>query len=269
MIYRKLGKWGLHISAISIGNHVDWAKNIPDEQTDAIITRAYEGGVNYFDSAEKYAMGRCEELIGKIINKHEWPRESLVLGTKVTPSGVQGAPANRRGLGRKHLIEMCERSLRTYKTDHLDLFFCHRPDPNVSAEEIVLTMNLLIRQGKILHWGTSDHSPELLLEMHQIARDYQMEGPAMEQTWYNMVGRKRVENDLLPLLNTYGMGITAYSSLAGGFLTGKYLDGVPEDSRMANKNLDDFLAPERVEVLRQFVGIANDLGTKMPILALA
>ncbi len=270
MEYRKLGKWGLQISAISVGNHVDWGKNIPDEQTEEIIVKAYEGGVNYFDSAEKYANGRCEELIGQTINKHGWARETLVLGTKVTPSGVKGAPPNRTGLGRKHLTEMCERSLRTYKTDHLDLLFCHRPDPNVSPEEIVLTMNRLIQQGKILHWGTSDHSPELLREMHRIADAYNMEGPAMEQTWYNMIGRARIERDLVPLFQERGMGITAYQPLAGGLLTGKYLDGVPEDSRAAKaQHHRDFLTDERLDVVRRFNQIADNLGTTMPVLALA
>ena len=177
MQYRKLGKWGLNISAISMGNHIDWAQNIPDEQTEAILVKAYEGGVNYFDSAEKYANGAQQPLIGKIIKKHSWPRDSLILGSKVTPSGLKGAPANGKGLGRKHLVEACERALRDYETDYLDLYFCHRPDPNVSAEEIVLTMNLLIQQGKILYWGTSDHSPELLMEMHAIARQRGLQGP--------------------------------------------------------------------------------------------
>jgi voltage-dependent potassium channel beta subunit len=270
MEYRKLGKWGLQVSAISIGNHVDWGKNIPDEQTEAIITRAYEAGVNYFDSAEKYAMGRCEELIGEIINKKGWSRESLVLGTKVTPSGVKDAPANRRGLGRKHLTEMCERSLRTYKTDHLDLFFCHRPDSNVSAEEIVRTMNLLIQQGKILHWGTSDHSPELLLEMHAVARQLNMEGPAMEQTWYNMMGRARIERDLLPLFENYGMGVTAYQPLGGGLLTGKYLgDTLPQGSRAdKQQRFQDSLTEDRLAVVRQFKEIADELGVTLAVLAL-
>ena len=270
MIYRKLGKWGLQVSALSIGNHIDWAKTIPDEETEAIITRAYEGGVNYIDTAEKYANGKQQPLVGSIIRKKGWPRNSLVLGTKVTPSGIAGAPPNARGLGRKHVIEVCEQALRDYDTDHLDLLFCHRPDPNVSPQEVVRTMNLLIQQGKILHWGTSDHSPELLLEMHAYAESEGMEGPAMEQTWYNMIGRARVENDLLPLLRNYGMGVTAYQPFAGGMLTGKYLDGIPEDSRYAqNEHHQNFITEERLEVVRGFKQIADELGCPMPVFALA
>jgi voltage-dependent potassium channel beta subunit len=270
MEYRNLGKWGLPISAISVGGHADWGKNIPDEQTEEILVKAYEGGVNYFDSAESYGDGRTEEVIAEVINKHGWARESLILGTKISVKGVKGAPRTGRGMHRKHIVEMVERALGRYKTDHLDLLFCHRPDASVPAEEVVVTMNRLMDQGKILYWGTSDHSPTLLMEMHAIAERLGMEGPMMEQTWYNMFGRARLEDELVPLFERYGMGITAYQPLAGGILTGKYQDGIPEGSRMERTVwARERLTEERLNKVSQFMDVAAELGITMPVLALA
>jgi voltage-dependent potassium channel beta subunit len=270
MEYRNLGKWGLKISGLSVGGHADWGKNIDDGQTDAILVAAYDAGINYIDSAEKYADGRCEEVIAASIHKHGWARDTLILGTKVSLGGVKGASATQQGMQRKHLVEACEKSLRRYKTDHLDLLFCHRPDPTVPAEEVVTTMNRLIGQGKILYWGTSDHSPALLMEMHTIARELGMEGPHVEQTWYNMLGRARLERDLVPLFRRYGMGTTVYQPLAGGFLTGKYLDGIPDQSRFARGAwMQKQLTPERLDKCRQLKQVADDLGMPMARLAIA
>jgi voltage-dependent potassium channel beta subunit len=270
MEYRKLGKWGLKISGISVGGHADWGKNISDSQTEEILVAAYEAGVNYIDSAEKYADGKCEEVIAATVRKHGWARDSLILGTKVSIGGIKGAAATQKGMQRKHLVESCEKSLRRYGTDHLDLLFCHRPDETVPPEEVVTTMNHLIRQGKIFYWGTSDHSPELLMEMHTIARELGMEGPHMEQTWYNLLGRARIERDLVPLFRRYGMGTTVYQPLAGGFLTGKYLDGVPEDSRFARGEwMRKQLTQERLEKCRKLKEVADDLGMPLARLAIA
>ncbi len=270
MEYRNLGKWGLPISAISVGGHADWGKNIPDELTEEIIVTAYEGGVNYFDSAEKYADGRCEEVIAETIRKHDWPRETLILGTKVSLGGVSGATSTEKGMHRKHIVEVVERSLRTYGTDHLDLLFCHRPDTSVPPEEMVVTMNRLMRQGKILYWGTSDHSAELLLRMHRIAEDLGMEGPHMEQTWYNVFGRARIEDELLPLFRRHGMGVTAYQPLCGGILTGKYQDGIPEGSRLERATwARDRLTDERLEKVDQLMEVADGLGMPVATLSLA
>ncbi len=270
MEYRTMGRWGLKLSAVSVGGHVDWGKGIPDEQTEAILVAAYEGGINYIDSAEKYADGRCEEIIAATIRKHGWARDTLVLGTKISLGGRKGAGPNQQGMGRKHLTEVCEASLRRYGTDHLDLLFCHRPDPGVSAEEVVRTMNRLIDQGKILYWGTSDHSPALLMEMHTVARELGMEGPHVEQTWYNLLGRARIERDLVPLFERYGMGTTTYQPLMGGILTGKYLDGVPEGSRFADREwMQRGLTPERLDKVRQLQAVADDLGVPLVQLAIA
>ncbi len=270
MEYRKLGKHGLKISAVSVGGHADWAKNIPDEQTEQIVVTAYDAGVNYIDSAEKYGNGRCDELLGKIIRKQGWSRDSLVIGSKISKGGCKGSVPTSQGMHRKHLVESCHRALRCYDTDHLDLFFCHRPDPEVPAEEVVRTMNDLIRQGKILYWGTSDHSPELLFEMHDIAGKLGLEGPHMEQTWYNLLGRARIERDLKPLFSKYGMGTTVYQPLGGGILTGKYLEGIPEGSRFSrNEWMRRSLTEKRLEKVRELGRIAGNLGISMPTFAVA
>jgi voltage-dependent potassium channel beta subunit len=270
MEYRNLGKWGLPISAVSVGGHVDWGKSIPDEQTEEILVTAYEGGVNYFDSAEKYAEGRCEELIAQTIFKQGWRRETLILGTKISVKGLTGAAPTERGMHRKHIVETVERSLRRYRTDHLDLLFCHRPDPSVPAAEVVTTMNRLVQQGKVLYWGTSDHSATLLMEMHGIADRRGMEGPQMEQTWYNLIGRARIEDELLPLFERFGMGITAYQPLCGGILTGKYQDGIPKGSRLDRVEWARAgLTQQRLEKVRQFKQVADDLGMSLATMAIA
>ncbi|MFP4379236.1 MAG: aldo/keto reductase [Candidatus Sumerlaeia bacterium] len=270
MQYRKLGKWGLPISVLSVGNHIDWGKNIPDEQTEEIMVTAYEAGVNYIDTAEKYAEGRCTELLAQTMRKHNWPRESIILGTKISVRGLEGAPPTNKGMHRKHIVELVEKNLKLYKTDYLDLLFCHRPDPAITAEEVVTTMNHLIRQGKILHWGTSDHDPTYLMEMFAVAERLGLEGPAMEQTWYNLFGRKRLEQDLLPLFKRYGMGITAYQPLCGGILTGKYIEGIPEDSRMQKSEWQRAgLTENRLNRVRQLKAIADELDAPMPAFALA
>jgi voltage-dependent potassium channel beta subunit len=269
MIYRRLGRTGLKVSAISVGAFKTFAMTIPDATAEAILRTAYDAGVNYFDGAEAYANGKADELIGDIIARQGWPRENYVLAGKV--SSGKWPEATRRGQQRKHIVECCDATLKRFRTDHIDLFFCHRPDDEVTAEEVVVTMNRLLDQGKILYWGTSDHPAEKLIEMHQVAERLGLEGPAMEQTWYNLVGRARIERDLVPVIQRYGTGITAYSPLNGGVLTGKYLDGIPQDSRLANPVFDWVSRPTelRTQVIRQLKGVADDLGVPLHHLALA
>jgi aryl-alcohol dehydrogenase-like predicted oxidoreductase len=176
----------------------------------------------------------------------------------------------KRGNSRKHLVEVCEESLRRFRTDHLDFFFGHRPDFDTPVEEVVITMNNLIRQGKILYWGTSDHPPEMLMAMHAIAREMGLEGPHMEQTWYNMLGRKRIEDELVPLFDRYGMGATVYQPLHGGILTGKYQNGIPEGSRLEHLEWTrESRTEERLAKVREIGVIAAELGLSMPVFAVA
>ena len=234
------------------------------------MTAAYEAGVNYFDGAEAYGPYVAEEAMGRVLRKKGWPRESLVLSGKVS-IGCSPVPT-ARGLSRKHLVECCNATCRRFGTDYLDLFFCHRPDPDTPLEEIVHAMNELIARGRIFYWGTSEFEPTDLMEMHAIADRADLTGPLMEQTAHNMLGRNRVGRDLLPLFRRHGMGTTIYCPLAGGILTGKYNDGVPEDSRIGKADQDwlkKSLTEEKLSKTRALTALAGELGITMANLALA
>jgi voltage-dependent potassium channel beta subunit len=186
--------------------------------------------------------------------------------------GPENKP-NQAGLSRKHLFEACHDALRRLQLDYLDLYFCHRPDPNVPMEEIVWTMNQLIQQGKVLYWGTSQWSGAEIMEAHKVAQQYKLIGPAMEQPQYNMFERFRMEQDYLPVFRTVGLGTTIWSPLAAGFLTGKYLNGLPEGSRLSYSNFgwlkDRWLQEEKIAKLRKLMDLAADLGVSLPTLAIA
>ncbi|MGD8238882.1 MAG: aldo/keto reductase [Armatimonadota bacterium] len=270
MEYRNLGKSGLRVSSISLGSWLTFGQSVDDETTETCMKAAFEAGVNYFDGAEAYGDGAAEEAMGRVFRKMDWPRDALVISGKVSSNAARGA--TRYGQNRKHLVEACDQALQRMGLEYLDLFFCHRPDPSTPLEETVLTMNELIRRGKIFYWGTSEFTPADLLEMHAIADRNGMIGPLMEQTGYNMFGRTRMERDLLPLFEKHGMGSTVYSPLAGGILTGKYDEGIPEESRIGRTDADWLrrsLTEEKVEKTRELTAIADELGCSMAQLALA
>ncbi len=269
MDYRTLGKSGLKVSVVSIGSWMTFGQSVDDATTEACMTAAYDNGINFFDGAEAYGMGAAEEAMGRVFKKTGWARDSLVISSKVIRVGKI---PTRVGLSRKRLNEACDAALQRMNLDYVDLFFCHRPDAETPLEEIVITMNDLIRRGKIFYWGTSEFSPSDLMEMHAIAREYKLEGPLMEQTGYNMLGRERMDRALLPLFEKYGMGSTVYSPLAGGILTGKYNDGIPDDSRIGKADADwlrNQLTEEKVAKTRELTKIADELGCSMAALALA
>jgi len=274
MLYRRLGRSGLKLSAVSIGAFKTFAMHISDETAEAIMCTAYDAGVNYFDGAEAYAHGKGDELMGTILKKQGWDRGTYILAGKAASKDKFPEPT-RHGNHRKHLRDVVDKSLRRFQTDYLDLFFCHRPDPDTPVDEVVTTMNHLIQQGKILYWGTSDFAPETLWRMHAFAQENGLEGPVVEQTWYNVLNPFRVRDDIGPLCEAYGMGVTGYSSLNGGFLTGKYLDGVPAGSRADTMDWvrdsieQDPELPWRMSVVRQLQALADDLGATLPQLCLA
>ncbi len=271
MIYKKLGNSGLKISAVSIGSWQTFGQSVDYETTREIMAAAYESGINFFDGAEAYGNGVAEETMGKAIGELGWRRDTYIISGKVNPNAGSGPRPSQKGMNRKHIIECCEMSMARFGVDYLDLYFCHRPDPDTPLEETVRTMNELIQRGKILYWGTSEFSPEDLVKMHKIAERLGLIGPLMEQTGYNMLGRDRVDNALQPLFKDYGMGSTVYCPLAGGILTGKYNDGIPEGSRFDTDKewLKKQLSEEKLDRVRKLTAIAEKLGATTAQLALA
>jgi voltage-dependent potassium channel beta subunit len=221
MQYRRLGKSGLQVSVLSFGSWLTFGKQIDEATAEACMVSAYDSGVNFFDNAEVYAAGKSETLMGKILKKNAWKRDTYVLSSKVFWGGEL---PNQKGLSRKHLIEACHASLKRLETDYLDLYFCHRPDRYTPIEETVWTMNDLIRQGKILYWGTSEWSAQEIQAAIGFAREYRLIPPTMEQPQYNMFHRERMENEYARIFQDYGLGTTIWSPLASGLLTGKYID---------------------------------------------
>lgn len=272
MEYRRLGKTGLQVSALSLGSWITFGKQIEDNTAERLMAIAYERGVNFFDNAEIYARGQSEIVMGKILKKMNWERSSWLVSSKVF-WGDGGKKPNQTGLNRKHVFEACHAALRRLQVDYLDLYFCHRPDKKTPVEETVWIMNHLIAQGKILYWGTSEWSAQEIMEAHMVARENRLIGPAMEQPQYNMFHRDKVEVEFSQIYKTVGLGTTIWSPLYSGLLTDKYLDQFPKDSRMSLAGFEWLrernLTPAHVEKVRALHGLAKDLGTSLPKLAVA
>ncbi|MEM7039186.1 MAG: aldo/keto reductase, partial [Bacteroidota bacterium] len=272
MEYRRLGKSGLQVSALSFGSWLTFGKQIGDNTATELMHFAYDNGVNFFDNAEIYAQGESERVMGDILKKSGWRRDSFVVSSKVYFGTDQKGP-NQTGLSRKHVFEACHAALERLQVDYLDLYFCHRPDRNSPMEETVWTMHNLIMQGKILYWGTSEWSAQEIQEAYGIARQYNLIPPVMEQPQYNMFVRERVEIEYAKLYREIGLGTTIWSPLASGLLTGKYNDGFPEGTRLSIEGLDwlkdRVLVEENMAKVRSLTAMAGDLDTTMPRLALA
>ncbi len=274
MEYRKMGKTGLELSVLSFGSWVTFHKQIDDGSSERLMSIAYEHGVNFFDNAEVYALGESEKMMGRVLRSKDWERSSYVVSSKVFfgSRGNANRP-NQSGLGRKHVIEACEEALQRLQVDYLDLYFCHRPDSTVPMEEIVRSMNILIQQGKILYWGTSEWSAVAIMEANAIAERLGLEGPKMEQPEYNLFNRWKVESDYLHLFKTAGLGTTIWSPLASGLLTGKYNKGIPEDSRLALEGFewlkDKTLTSEKLDRVKALKNVADRLETSLATLSLA
>jgi voltage-dependent potassium channel beta subunit len=234
------------------------------------MSAAYDAGVNFFDNAEVYADGNAEIVMGNVIKKLRWQRESIVVSSKVFWGG--DGP-NDNGLSRKHIFEACRNSLKRLQLEYLDLFFCHRPDPNTPIEETVRAMDDLIHQEKILYWGTSEWSGIDIMRAHGIAREYGLTPPQMEQPQYNLLHRDRVEKEYLQLYREIGLGTTIWSPLASGLLTGKYNKGIPSGSRATLKGYDwlkeSVITPQNIEKVKQLQMIAKDIDCTMAQLSLA
>ncbi|MBO9683043.1 MAG: aldo/keto reductase, partial [Flavisolibacter sp.] len=239
MEYRRMGKTGLQLSVLSYGSWVTFYKQIDDSIADELMGIAYDSGVNFFDNAEVYARGESEKLMGRVLKKKAWDRTSYVVSSKAFFGwrAKENKP-NQTGLSRKHLTEACHEALQRLQVEYLDIYFCHRPDKNVPIEEVVWTMNLLLQQGKILYWGTSEWSAAEIMEAHRVAAQFNLIGPSVEQPQYNLLERNKLEYEFLNIFRTVGMGTTIWSPLASGLLTGKYNNGIPEGSRFALEGFD-------------------------------
>ncbi len=276
MEYRRLGKSGLKVSVLSFGSWVTFKNQADVDDAAAMMKTAYDAGVNFFDNAEVYAHGQSEIIMGKALKKLGWARDSYIVSSKVMFGAVPDPKPTQRGLSRKHIYEACRQAMARLQVDYLDLYFCHRPDPEVPIEEVVRTMTDLVQQGKVFYWGTSEWSAQQLMEAYGVARQYNLIPPTMEQPQYNMFHRYRFEVEYGRLYETIGLGATIWSPLASGLLTGKYNNGIPADSRMNLKGyewLRNMLESEegqaRLEKARKLVPIAEELGTTLPKLALA
>lgn len=237
MEYRNLGKSGLKVSALSFGSWITFGDQIGNNVAERLMDMAYDAGVNFFDNAEVYANGRSEEVMGAILNKKKWPRDSYLISSKAF-FGTGGKLPTQKGLNRKHLVEACNAALKRLQVDYLDMYFCHRPDKSTPIEETVWTMHNLIQQGKILYWGTSEWSAQEIMEAFMVARENHLIGPTMEQPQYNMLVRDKFEVEYSQLYKNMGLGTTIWSPLASGILTGKYNKGKTKGSRLTLDQLD-------------------------------
>jgi len=234
---------------------------------------AYDQGINFFDNAETYALGESEKMMGRVLKQKNWDRSSYTLSSKVYFGWRKDSKPNQTGLSRKHIVEACHEALERLQTEYLDMYFCHRPDPNVPIEEVVWTMHNLITQGKVLYWGTSMWSGAEIMEAHRVANQFGLIAPVMEQPQYNMFERHKVELDYLPVYQNVGLGTTIWSPLAAGFLTGKYLDGYPEGSRLGLQGFewlkDRWMQADKLAKLKDLSRVAQDLGISLAVLAIA
>jgi voltage-dependent potassium channel beta subunit len=272
MEYRRLGKSGLQVSALSLGSWLTFGNQISDQVADELMGVAYDAGVNFFDNAEGYAEGKSEEVMGRILKAHNWDRDSYVVSSKVY-FGTENKGPNQVGLSRKHVIEACNAALKRLQVDYLDLYFCHRPDKNTPIEETVLAMNTLLQQGKILYWGTSEWSASEIMEAIMVAKQYNLIGPTMEQPQYNLLERNKLEKEYLLLFKEHGLGTTIWSPLASGLLSGKYTSGEVKDTRLDLKGMEwlkeSVLGEAKLDKAKKLQVLADEMGVPLAKLSLA
>lgn len=278
MEYRRLGTSGLALSALSLGAWTTFGSGIARGEARELVAAAWDHGINFFDNAESYAQGDAERVMGDVIVDLRLPRDGFAVSSKVMFGAAADPLPMQRGLSRKHVHDACHAALRRLRVDYLDLFFCHRPDPEVPVLETVAAMDALVRQGKVMYWGTSEWPAALVREAHEAARAHHLQPPTMEQPQYNLLHRRRVELEYAPLYSEFGLGTTVWSPLASGLLTGKYNQGIPEDSRAAREPwLRERLEADgegergegRLERARRFTALAGELGASPAALAIA
>ena len=272
MQYRRLGSSGLKLSELSFGSWVTYGNQLAEETARECMAAAHDAGVNFFDNAEVYARGQSEIIMGGALRKLGWRRSSYVISTKFF-WGLYDGPNERNTLNRKYLMQAIDASLERLQLDYVDLVFCHRPDPDTPLEETVWALHDMIRAGKALYWGTSEWDATAIAAAWHIADQHHLAKPVMEQSQYNLLHRDRIEREYAPLYRDPGMGLTTWSPLASGLLSGKYNDGIPPGSRATIKGYEwlaeRLVDPDKIAQVRALAPIAAELDCTLAQLAIA
>jgi voltage-dependent potassium channel beta subunit len=272
MNYRRLGRSGLKVSELSFGSWVTYGNQLDTTAARECMAAAWDRGVNFFDNAEVYAGGKSEEIMGEVLKKLAWPRLKLIVSTKFF-WGITDGPNEKSTLNRKYLLNAIDGALKRLQLDYVDLVYAHRPDPNTPIEETVWAFHDMIERGKALYWGTSEWSAAEIMEAWQVAERHHLRRPVVEQPEYNLFHRHRVEVEYKRLYEDIGIGLTTWSPLASGLLTGKYRSGIPPDSRGAIPRMQflvqDLTDKAKNEVVGQLEQVAKDLGCTLAQFAIA
>lgn len=276
MNYRRLGRSGLKVSELSFGSWVTYGNQVDTRAARELMAGAYDAGVNFFDNAEIYARGQSEEIMGAVLNELGWPRLKYVVSTKFywgLATGKGDFPNERNTLNRKYLRQAIDASLKRMQLDYVDLVFCHRADPNTPVEETVWAMHDMIERGQALYWGTSEWTADEIRAAWDVADRRNLHKPVMEQPQYNLLHRKRVEQEYKRLYEDIGLGLTTWSPLASGLLSGKYRKGIPPGSRGALESYaflrDGLTDPAKNKAVAQLEAVASDLSCTLAQLSLA
>lgn len=272
MEYRRLGSAGLQVSALSLGSWVTYGPQVDVDAAASMLKIAYDSGVNFFDNAESYAGGRSEEIMGAALRKLGWRRASYAVSTKFY-WGLNAGPNEKNTLNRKYLLQAIDGSLKRFGLDYVDLVFCHRPDRNTPIEEVVWAMSDIVASGRAIYWGTSEWSAEELREAWEIADRRNLRKPQMEQPQYNMLTRDKVEKEFSRLYDGIGLGLTTWSPLASGVLSGKYANGVPSGSRLSLPGYEwlkeAVYRRETIAAVAELESVARELGATPSQLGIA
>jgi len=276
MNYRRLGRSGLKVSELSFGSWVTYGNQVDTRAARELMAAAFDAGVNFFDNAEIYARGQSEEIMGAVLKELNWPRLKYIVSTKFywgLATGKGEFPNQRNTLNRKYLRQAIDASLKRLQVDYVDLVFCHRPDPDTPIEETVWAMHDMVERGQALYWGTSEWTADDIRAAWDIADHRNLHKPVMEQPQYNLLHRKRVEREYQPLFKDIGLGLTIWSPLASGLLTGKYRNGIPAGSRATLEGYaflrESLTDPAKNNVVAELESVAHDLGATLSQLALA
>ena len=277
MEYRKLGKSGLKVSELSFGSWVTFNTQVDTKLAEDMFKVCFDSGINFFDNAEGYDRGKSEEVMGQALKSINEPRDSYCVSSKVFFSSSPNPKPTQLGLSKKHVTEACHQAMKRLQVDYLDLYFCHRADPDTPIGETVWAMHNLITQGKVLYWGTSEWTAEEITEAYEFAEKNHLTPPTMEQPQYNLMDRKRFEVEYDHIFRRYQMGTNIWSPLASGALTGKYLDGIPEGSRATLKGyewlkkhmIDSERGQARMDKVRNLKPIADELGVSLSKMSIA